>query len=168
MPRRLLSAAHLCFVLVFLTGSCASVKKKQYSGETGFSSGSFLKQINAIRARGCNCGGRKYPAAPGVIWNNQLEHAATAHSSYMQRSGQLSHRGRNGMTPEKRVAASGYRWGFVAENIALGQRSISEVIQSWLQSPQHCRNIMSQSATGIGAARSGNYWTLILAAPAYR
>lgn len=165
---RTLSFLLLLFVLPGTMACTSSRQPRSSSDEGGFSSRNFLQQINAVRSRGCNCGGRKYPAAPAVSWNNQLEQAAVAHSNYMQRSGQLSHRGRNGMMPEKRVSASGYRWGYVAENIAMGQRSTSEVIQNWLQSPQHCRNIMSRNVTEIGAARSGNYWTLVLAAPAYK
>ncbi len=155
---------------LLLTGVACSASKRPQSAmnDDGFSSRSFLQQINTIRARGCNCGGRNYPPAPAVGWNNKLENAAAAHSNYMQRSGRLTHSGRNGMMPEKRVSASGYQWSAVAENIAMGQRNTSEVIQSWLQSPQHCRNIMSRNITEIGAARSGAYWTLVLAAPAYK
>jgi len=165
---RALSFFSILFVLLGVTACSSSKQPRSAADEAGFNSRNFLQQINAVRSKGCNCGGRKYPAAPAVSWNSQLEQAATAHSNYMQRSGRLSHSGRNGMMPEKRVAAAGYRWGYVAENIALGQRSINEVIQSWLQSPQHCRNIMSRNVTEIGAARSGNYWTLVLASPAYK
>ncbi|WP_223707531.1 CAP domain-containing protein [Niabella beijingensis] len=146
-----------------MTGCTASRNKGSMSG-TGFSSNELLKQVNAIRAKGCNCGGRSYPAAAPVQWNSRLADAAGLHSSYMQRTGRLTHTGRNGATPEKRVAAAGYKWSYVAENIAMGQQNTREVIQSWLQSPGHCRNIMSRSVAEIGAARSGKYWTLLLAA----
>ncbi len=158
------------FLLICMSVAACSSSKQPRSGDgdTGFNSRSFLQQINAVRAEGCNCGGRKYAPAPAVTWNQKLENTAAAHSSYMLRSRQLTHRGRNGMMPEKRVAASGYQWSYVAENIAMGQQSTRQVIQSWLQSPQHCRNIMSRNVTEIGAARSGAYWTLVLAAPAYK
>ncbi|SDC32304.1 CAP domain-containing protein [Niabella drilacis] len=165
---RALSFFLFLFVLLGVTACSSSKQPRSADDETGFGSRSFLQQINAIRARGCNCGGRKYPPVKAVSWNGQLENTAAAHSNYMLRRGRLSHSGRNGMMPEKRVAASGYRWSYVAENIAMGQRSTTEVIQSWLQSPQHCRNIMSRNVTEIGAARSGAYWTLVLAAPAYK
>lgn len=159
----------LCLFLLWEVAACSGSKQpRSAAGETGFSSRSFLQQINAVRTRGCNCGGRNYPPVPAVSWNTKLENAAAAHSNYMQRSSRLTHSGRNGMMPEKRVSASGYRWSAVAENIAMGQRSTSEVIQSWLQSPQHCRNIMNRNVAEIGAGRSGAYWTLVLAAPAYK
>ncbi|MCF3109129.1 CAP domain-containing protein [Niabella sp. CC-SYL272] len=161
--------ASFALILCVAVMACSSSKQPRFAGDNKSPVGrSLLQQINAVRAKGCNCGGRRYPAAPPLSWNNKLETAAEAHSNYMQRSGQLTHRGRNGMMPEKRVSASGYPWSYVAENIAMGQQSNTEVIQSWLQSPQHCRNMMSRNVTEIGAARAGTYWTLILAAPANR
>ncbi|WP_018630232.1 CAP domain-containing protein [Niabella aurantiaca] len=157
---RFLPAALICFLV-----ACSASQTAQRTGDGAFSSREFLKQINAVRAKGCNCGGRKYAAVPALSWNDKLENTAAAHSSYMLRTGRLSHTGRNGASPEKRVSASGYRWRYVAENIAMGPQSIREVVQTWLQSPAHCRNIMSRSATEIGAARSGAYWTLVLATP---
>lgn len=168
MVARVLSFFLPAFILLTAVACSSSKRPRSAVDEGGFSSRSLLQQINTVRAGGCNCGGRSYPPVPAVSWNNKLENAAAAHSSYMQHSGRLTHRGRNGMMPEKRVSASGYQWGAVAENIAMGQRSTSEVMQSWLQSPQHCRNIMSRNVTEIGAARSGAYWTLVLAAPAYK
>jgi len=33
------------------------------------------------------------------------------------------------------------------------------VIEGWLKSPGHCKNIMSQKYKEMGVARVGNYWT---------
>ena len=38
------------------------------------------------------------------------------------------------------------------------------VIEGWIKSPGHCKNIMNPAYKEIGAARKGNYWTLVLGA----
>ncbi|AHF15240.1 CAP domain-containing protein [Niabella soli] len=151
---------------ILLISSCAAPSRAQDNdNEPGFSSNALLGQINAIRAKGCNCGGVRYRAVPPVRWNTKLENAAVAQSNYMQRTNQLTHTGRNGTTPGKRITAAGYRWSYMAENVAMGQQNTTQVMQSWLQSPAHCKNIMSPYVSEIGAARSGRYWTLDLANP---
>lgn len=55
-----------------------------------------------------------------------------------------------------------YRTG--GENIAYGQRTPSEVMNSWMNSPGHRQNILSSnySQLGVGVARSSSgqlYWT---------
>ena len=53
----------------------------------------------------------------------------------------------------------------VAENVASGQMSAREVVDGWLNSPGHRRNIEGNfKLTGIGLARGGNgmiYYTQI-------
>ncbi|GAB3417859.1 hypothetical protein GCM10027516_12070 [Niabella aquatica] len=105
------------------------------------------------------------PPVQALQWNNKLEAAAQSHSDYMSRNKTLNHTGAKRSTPGNRISAAGYKWSFIAENIAMGQRSVEEVMQSWLSSPGHCKNIMSKKATEIGAAKSGLYWTLDFAAP---
>jgi uncharacterized protein YkwD len=40
----------------------------------------------------------------------------------------------------------------VAENIAMGQRSSTEAVQSWMSSPGHRANILDASYTRIGVS----------------
>jgi Uncharacterized protein with SCP/PR1 domains len=46
------------------------------------------------------------------------------------------------------------------ENIAYGQHSAAEVVQDWMNSPSHRRNILDCSFTriGVGFDRRGEYW----------
>ncbi|ANH81932.1 SCP-like extracellular protein [Niabella ginsenosidivorans] len=166
MFRFLLQPFLLLFVISGIASCASSRTAAQSSGdEAQLSPKELLKEINAVRARGCNCGGSRYPPVPPVKWNNHLENVAVTQSRYMQRTGQLKHTGANGATLQKRVSNAGYRWSYVAENIAMGQRTTPDVVQAWIQSPGHCRNIMSASVSEIGAAVSDYYWTLVLAAP---
>ena len=45
------------------------------------------------------------------------------------------------------------------ENIATGYTSEREVVDAWIKSPGHCKNIMNKAYKEMGVARVGNYWT---------
>ncbi|TWO65028.1 CAP domain-containing protein [Caenimonas sedimenti] len=130
----------------------------------------ILQQVNAVRARGSNCGGQVYGAARAVAWNDQLVSAASGHSRDMADRNYFDHRSLSGTEPAHRVDAVGYKWRGVAENIAAGQFDAHSVMRGWLNSPGHCSNIMDPKFTEIGvacAARAGTvyggYWTMVLA-----
>ncbi|MDL4841605.1 SafA/ExsA family spore coat assembly protein [Aquibacillus rhizosphaerae] len=48
-----------------------------------------------------------------------------------------------------------------AENIARGQRTPQEVVNAWMDSPGHRKNILTPELThiGVGYVKDGNYWT---------
>ena len=48
--------------------------------------------------------------------------------------------------------------GFAGENIAWGQQTISEVMNSWMNSPGHRANILNAYATHVGMAYCEGYW----------
>ncbi len=120
-----------------------------------------LKLVNAVRAKGCNCGGAWYGPAPAVRWNDRLEKAAQRHSNDMSRKRRMNHRGSDGSDAGVRLKRAGYTWRSYGENIAAGQRSEDEVIVSWIGSAGHCRNIMNPAFREMAVARSGNYWTQV-------
>jgi uncharacterized protein YkwD len=86
--------------------------------------------------------------------------AAQKHSADMSANGYFSHDSQDGRTFDQRIRAEGYP-SPGAENIAQGQRSAAEVVQAWMNSPGHRRNILDCSLTtiGVGWASTGNYWT---------
>jgi uncharacterized protein YkwD len=64
----------------------------------------------------------------------------------------------------------GLRFSAAAENIAYGQRSAQEVMNSWMNSPGHKANILSKSYTqiGVGVAKKSNgtmYFTQMFLKP---
>lgn len=89
---------------------------------------------------------------PGLRRSARLDAAARAHADDMARNGFFSHKSPTAGRVGDRVAARGYDWCFVAENIAFGQRSEAEVLETWLQSPGHRKNIMSRRAGEFGFA----------------
>jgi uncharacterized protein YkwD len=123
----------------------------------------FLTRINLIRQKGCNCGHNFMPPAPPVTWNNLLEDAALGHAQDMSERDYFSHTSRDGRSMSDRVIAVGYTYkGFktfaVGENIAQGQMSIDEVMDGWLKSEGHCRNLMNPAFREVGVAETNHYW----------
>ena len=123
----------------------------------------FLERINKARHQGCNCGTQYMPPAPPMVWNDQLEVAAQNHAEDMSSKKYFSHTSRDGRSMTDRVIAVGYTYkGFktftAGENIAQGQMSIAEVMDGWLKSPGHCKNLMNPSFKEVGVAEFNQYW----------
>ena len=62
----------------------------------------------------------------------------------------------------------GYRYSYLAENVAAGQRSPQSVVDSWMKSSGHRKNILNPKVTEIGVGyssvsrdRYGTYWTQV-------
>jgi uncharacterized protein YkwD len=110
-----------------------------------------------------------YRAANGlgpVRLDPQLMQAASSHSRSMQSAGQMSHD--VGGSFSSRMSAHGVGRAAAVENIAAGQRSLSEVMTAWQNSWGHAANLKNSGMTRMGIAVSGGYWTLIMAGDANR
>lgn len=92
-----------------------------------------------------------------------LGEAAHGHAKRMLQTGQFSHTA-GGTRLTRRVAATGYRYRRISENIAWISRrnanaaAIAQALhEMWMNSPGHRRNILDQrvSHIGIGVARAG-------------
>lgn len=97
--------------------------------------------------------------------DGRLDAAAARHAADMQRSGRMTHNGSDGTSHVERIAATGLRACFTAENVAEGQKSVPEVVGAWLNSAPHRRNILEPRVRIYGLGRSGNYWAMVLAQP---
>lgn len=123
----------------------------------------FLKRINKAREEGCKCGDVYMPPAEPLTWNDRLQLAALGHAQDMSRNRYFSHVSKNGDRIKDRITAAGYTpAGFqtftIGENIAYNQRTIREVMEAWLKSPSHCKNIMNPAFREIGIAMQNYYW----------
>jgi uncharacterized protein YkwD len=90
---------------------------------------------------------------PPLRWNAALELAALAHSQSMAQQDFFGHKGADLSSPWDRIDAVGYgNWYVLAENIAAGYQSAEDVVQAWLQSPQHRENLLNPELceAGIG------------------
>ncbi len=110
--------------------------------------------INGLRA----ASGR----APLTV-SGALTRAAADHAGDMARSGRFSHTGRDGSTVGDRVRRHGYGFCFVAENIARGQVTPGAVLDDWMASPGHRRNLLDPRAAEVALVRGpGPVWVMVL------
>lgn len=121
----------------------------------------MLKLVNEARKKGCQCGDTYYTPAPPLAWNTSLEEAAYNHSVDMSENRFFSHKAPDGSRASDRISRTGYRWKNYGENIGHGYKTEKDVVQGWLSSPGHCKNIMNKNFKDMGAARSGNLWTQV-------
>ena len=122
----------------------------------------LLQLVNAYRTKGCNCGSEGYfgPVSP-VVWNETLQLAAHDHCEDMFINKFFSHTGSDGSNPGTRLNRRNYAWSTYGENIAQGYQTEKDVIEGWMNSSGHCKNIMNPSFKEMGVSKSGNYWTQI-------
>lgn len=127
----------------------------------------MLRLVNAARASGRTCGGTPHPAVPPLTMEPRLRCAARLHALDMGVMGYFSHTGRDGSNPGTRISRTGYSYRTWGENIAAGQRNAAAVVNAWLGSAGHCRNIMNASFTelGVGYYASTREWVQVFAAP---
>lgn len=79
-----------------------------------------------------------------------LNKAAQGHTDDMLNRSYYSHDTPEGLTSHDRIKAVGYSPSFSGENIAKGQFSVQEVMDSWMDSPAHRDNILNQNFTEVG------------------
>jgi uncharacterized protein YkwD len=131
-----------------------------------------LQLINQVRASGTRCGQRSFAPTSPLTLSSTLATVAFGHAADMAEHDYFEHQDLTGRSPADRVRAGGYEDKLVGENIAYGPKSIDEVVQGWLDSPDHCENIMDPRFSEMGVAyapgqlaRRGLYWVQLLAAP---
>jgi uncharacterized protein YkwD len=117
--------------------------------------------INQNRRRG-GCG--------SLTLDRRLILAAHDHAADMARRRYFAHESPNGDRAGDRVSERGYRWKRYGENIARGADSAWEVVNGWMNSPTHRRNILDcrlhQMGIGLAISRDRTpYWVQDFATP---
>lgn len=132
----------------------------------------MLNRINQARAVARNCGSTHFVPAPALTYSCDIQPAAIHHSVDMATNNFFSHTGSDGLRVSHRVTATGYEWAVVGENIAAGFDDVDSVMQGWLNSEGHCKNIMDPRFEHFAVARVNtnqadyaNYWTQVFADP---
>jgi len=112
----------------------------------------MLNSVNHERAK---------VGAQKLCFNNKLMKAAENHNNDMYNNNRLTHTGSDGSQPWDCVKRVGYAWSEVSDNVAQGDRSVDQVMKSWMNSSGHRRNILDGKVKYLGVAwhKSGNYWT---------
>ncbi len=119
------------------------------------SESAVVQLVNAERAK-AGCGALRGDA--------ELALAARNHSKDMAAKNYFDHQSLDGRDFVARIDATNYQGSPGGENIAAGQRTPADVMDSWMNSPGHRANILNCSfkAIGVGAASGGSYgiyWT---------
>jgi uncharacterized protein YkwD len=85
--------------------------------------------------------------------NTDLTRSAQHYVDHLATDGAFSHT--DGSVLTARVAATGYRYQFIGENLALGQTSPASVVAAWMASPDHRANMLDPRFTqmGVGIVR---------------
>ena len=98
---------------------------------------------------------RKKVGCKELDWDDDVADVAQKHSDDMVKRSFFAHINPDGLTPFKRLERAGVHYMRAAENIAAGQRTAREVMNSWLNSPGHRRNIedCAMREHGIGLTR---------------
>lgn len=104
-----------------------------------------------------------------LVVDFRLTSAAQSHSNDMASRLVMTHVGADGSNPGQRIAVYGYDAATWGENVAAGQTTATEVVDSWMRSSGHRVNILGTDwiNAGVAAATGSNgvtYWTLVFAA----
>ncbi|KIL47975.1 CAP domain-containing protein [Jeotgalibacillus campisalis] len=104
---------------------------------------------------------RSKEGLPALELDTELSKVADDKSLDMQQNQYFSHTSPTHGSPFDMMKAYGIQYSSAGENIAMGQGSPEEVVQAWMNSEGHRKNIMSSSFThiGVGHVENGNYWT---------
>lgn len=93
--------------------------------------------------------------------NWELSRVARYKSQDMKDNRYFSHTSPTYGSAFQMMKSFGISYRSAGENIAMGQRTPSEVVTAWMNSSGHRANILNASYTeiGVGYVKDGNYWT---------
>lgn len=97
---------------------------------------------------------RKSEGLNELTWCPALARSSQAHSDDMAARDYFEHASPEGGEVWDRTTQQGYKPSHVGENIAVGQRSVKEVMTSWMESREHRRNILNPNFSHIGFAKA--------------
>lgn len=120
--------------------------------------------VNQQRAQGARCGiVNVMPPTGPVTMHETLRRVARAHSEDMQTRRFFAHVNPDGLAPADRIRNAGYSTSGSGENLAVGPTTAAGAMQMWMQSPDHCFNVMFRQWTriGVGLAQPTHYWTQV-------
>jgi uncharacterized protein YkwD len=106
------------------------------------------------------------------VYNPQLDRMAKIQAENMARQQKMAHTLPSSSLPTlaDRAKYVGYTYGRLAENVALGYPTADAVVQGWMNSSGHRKNILDGGVveTGVGIARSsagGLYYCQVFGRP---
>lgn len=122
---------------------------------------SVIKLTNAERSR---------IGSPALVENERLVLIAQEMAEDLAKRGSLSHTDTKGRDLAKRIDDGGYAWSAIGENIAYGFSTPEAVVQGWIKSPGHYKNLSNSGFTEIGVgvtidSKGRVYWAQVFGHP---
>lgn len=105
--------------------------------------GNIIKQTNTARTAN---------NLPTLKTNSLLNKAAQAKANDMIRQQYFAHISPSKVTPWAFFKQAGYSYRYAGENLAIDFSESEDIIQAWLNSPSHRRNLLSTRYSEIGVA----------------
>lgn len=90
-----------------------------------------------------------------------LSRVAQKHAEDMAKQGYFSHESPDGGTMVTRLEAAGLEYGYAGENIARGQETVVDVMESWMNSSGHRKNILNPNFKKIGIGLYDEHWVQV-------
>ncbi len=101
--------------------------------------------------------------------SKKLQNAAELHAKDMADRSTMTHKGSDGTEVSDRVKTQKYDYRRVGENIASGRLTIEQVMEGWMKSESHRKNILGGfSQIGAAVVRDENgipYWCVVFGLP---
>jgi uncharacterized YkwD family protein len=104
---------------------------------------------------------RRKNGLPDLKGDTQLSGVAQKKSEDMRQKNYFSHTSPTYGSPFDMMRDFGVTYKTAGENIAQGQQSPQQVVQAWMNSEGHRKNILSKDFThiGVGYDQNGHHWT---------
>jgi len=95
---------------------------------------------------------RQENALPPLSLNQQLSNAASGKANDMFAQNYWAHNSPDGKTPWVFIKGAGYNYIYAGENLARGFTNAQDVINAWMASPEHRKNMLSSNYQSVGYA----------------
>lgn len=103
----------------------------------------LLKLTNEERAKN---------GEPSLVMNDELTQAAQNKAQDMFAQDYWAHNSPTGKMPWDFIKAAGYDYEYAGENLARGFTSAPDVVDAWMNSPEHRQNMLSPNYHDVGFA----------------
>jgi uncharacterized YkwD family protein len=104
---------------------------------------------------------RRKNGLPNLQADTSLSNVAREKTNDMQKNNYFSHTSPTYGSPFDMMRDFGIKYKTAGENIAQGQQTPEQVVNAWMNSEGHRKNILSKDYThiGVGHNSNGNYWS---------
>jgi uncharacterized protein YkwD len=135
-------------VLAGVLACGAPARRGDDVGTSGFVAGPGSAIVEFVNAE------RKRAGLKALSGDDRLAKAAQLHANQIATAGRLEHTLPRARYPrmQDRLAATGYKWRAIGENLAAGQSSAAQAVSGWMSSPPHRANILNTTFTETGGA----------------